>query len=141
MRNNSGIATLDNDARLTAIGMVSDQDPLLNGALMAALAPTTTNGCVVNGCISELSSDAIHGVAHDYASAMKNYAVVYEQYQAYLMPRSELLPHDYELSVKLAVLTNPLGCLNEELFASTLSEDDVSDDDIEDCGYMGWLHH
>jgi hypothetical protein len=39
------------------------------------------------------------------------------------------------------VLTNPLGCLNEELFASTLSEDDVSDDDIEDCGYMGWLHH
>lgn len=136
MRNHSNIAKLNPVVQPSLLGMGADQLPLPNGASTSALAPSVTSGC-----ISELSSDAIHGVEHDYASAMKNYGVVYEEYQSYLMPRSELLPHDYDLSVKLAALASPLGCLNEELVATTLHEDDINDDDIEGCGYMGWLHH
>ncbi len=136
MHNRSGIAPLDGAIEIVMAGMVPDQHVLSNGAPASTLAPSITGGC-----ISELSSDSIHGVEHEYTSAMKNYGTIYEQYQSYLMPRNELLPHDYELSIKLAALSNSLGCLNEELLASTLHQDDVSDDDIENCGYMGWLHH
>lgn len=136
MRNHNGIVKLDHGNHLTGMAIVPDMNPLPNGALLDLVAPTSTNGC-----ISELSSDSIHAVERGYASAMKNYAVLYEQFQSYLMPRNELLPHDYELNVTLAALANPLGCLNEELVASTLHEDDISDEDIEGCGYMGWLHH
>lgn len=136
MHNRNGIAKLDNGAQLSGMAIVPDWSPLPKSALIDRIAPTSTSGC-----ISELSSDSIHAVERGYASAMKNYAVLYEQFQSYLMPRNALLPHDYELSVKLAALANPLGCLNEELVASTLHEDDISDDDIEGCGYMGWLHH
>jgi len=136
MHNRSGMTKPDGTLEIVMAGMVPDQLVLPNCASASMLAPSASGGC-----ISELSSDSIHGVEHEYTSAMKNYGAIYEQYQSYLMPRHELLPHDYDLSIKLAVLSNSLGCLNEELVASTLHEDDVSDDDIEGCGYMGWLHH
>ena len=93
------------------------------------------------GCISELSSDAIHGCEHDYAAAMKSFAVVYEQYQAYLMPSGQLVAHDYDIAAKPVPAFSHLGCLNAELLESTVPEDDISDDEIEGCGYLGWLHH
>ena len=93
------------------------------------------------GCISDISSDCIHGCEHDYAAAMKSFGVVYEQYQSYLMPRNQLMPHDYDVAANPVPAFSHLGCLNEELLESTVHSDDISDDDIEDCGYLGWLHH
>jgi hypothetical protein len=93
------------------------------------------------GCISDISSDAIHGCEHDYAAAMKSYGVVYEQYQSYLLPNNQLMPHDYDLAAAPVPAFNHLGCLNEDLLDSTVHSDDVSDDEIEGCGYLGWLHH
>lgn len=93
------------------------------------------------GCISDISSDSIHGCEHDYAAAMKSFGVVYEQYQSYLMPRNQLMPHDYDVAANPVPAFSHLGCLNAELLESTVHSDDISDDDIEDCGYLGWLHH
>lgn len=89
------------------------------------------------GCVSEISSCEHPG--HSYTDALRNYAEVYEAYQAYLTP--EAVPHNYDL-VGVAEAGSPhIGCLNEELMASTLQADTVSDDDIERCGYLGWLQH
>lgn len=94
-----------------------------------------------NGCISEISSDAIHGSEHDYNAAMKSYAVEYEKYQSYLMPAAQLLTHDYDMAAKPVPDFSHLGCLNADLLDTTVLEDDISDDDIENCGYMAWVHH
>lgn len=105
------------------------------GAYQNSAAP------VSGGCISEISSDSIHGCEHDYAAAMKTYGVIYEKYQAYLLPNNQLMPHDYDLAAAPVPAFNHLGCLNEDLLESTVHSDDVSDDEIEGCGYLGWLHH
>ncbi len=107
-----------------------------HGAAQSVCAPSSANGC-----ISELSSDAIHGSAHDYNAAMKNYGVVYENYQSYLLPSEQLVAHDYDLAAKPVPDFSHIGCLNAELLDSTVQHDDVSDDDIENCGYMAWVHH
>lgn len=96
------------------------------------------NSC---GCISDISSDAIHGCSEGYAAAMKNYGVVYEQYQAYLLPENQLQPHNYDLAAVLAPALHHLGCLNDELLELTPHSESVSDDEIESCGYLGWLYH
>ena len=93
------------------------------------------------GCISDISSDAIHGCTEGYTAAMKNYGLVYEQYQAYLLPDEQLQPHNYDLAAVLVPTFNHLGCLNNDLLESTAPTDIVSDDDIESCGYLGWLYH
>lgn len=126
----------DSSVQLALAGLVSEQAMLPNGARQIALAPTGFNGCV-----SEISSDAIHGYEHDYAAAMKSYAVVYEQYQSYLLPAGQMPQHDYDQAAKPVPAFSHLGCLNEDLLESTVQSDAVSDEDIEGCGYMAWLHH
>jgi len=64
---------------------------------------------------------------------------VYEEYQAYLLPAAQA--HDYDLAAKPVPDFSHIGCLNADLLDSTVVEDDVSDDDIEICGYMAWVHH
>lgn len=107
---------------------------ILNGANHAAPAPTS-----VSGCISEISSSDIHCSEHDYNAAMKSYGTIYENYQAYLMPT--LLPHDYDLVAKPVPDVSHIGCLNADLFDAMVWQDNISDDDIEDCGYTAWVHH
>lgn len=127
--------TIDAERRLVDLAVASE--PLLDGATAGRFAPTF----ISSGCISDISSDAIHGPAHDYAAAMKTYGVVYEEYQSYLMPSAQLLAHDYDMATKAIPDVSHIGCLNADLLDSTLVEDDVSDDDIENCGYMAWVHH
>ncbi|HET8710464.1 MAG TPA: hypothetical protein VFM32_03755 [Spongiibacteraceae bacterium] len=117
-------------------GVAAEFDSLRNGAAQPLIAPTSANGCV-----SEISSNAVRGHEHDYAAAMKSYGVVYEEYQSYLMPAAQVLPHDYDIAAKPVPDFGHLGCLNAELLDSTVQEDDISDDDIESCGYMAWVHH
>lgn len=96
---------------------------------------------LVSGCVSELSSDAIHGYPHEYAVAMKNYAAIYEGFQAYLEPENVLADHDYDLSTRPVEEHEHLGCLDQEFMEWTADIDSVSDEDIELCGYLGWLRH
>ena len=135
--------TRDTSTQLSFAGMVPEQTLLPNSALQLALAPNgfSDHACGSNGCVSEISSDAIHGYEHDYAAAMKSYAVVYEEYQSYLLPAGQAPKHDYDLAAKPVPAFSHLGCLNEDLLESTVQNDAVSDDDIEGCGYMAWLHH
>lgn len=120
----------------TRANAATNLSSLRNGATQALIAPT-----FCNGCISEVSSDALRGSRHDYTTAMKSYAVVYEEYQSYLMPVDQVLPHDYDLAAQPVPEFSHFGCLHADLLDSTVQADAFSDEDIENCGYMAWVHH
>lgn len=136
LRSSKDIATAAACLERGVTGIAADLNSLRNSAVPAFVAPTSFNGCV-----SEISSDAIRNCEHDYAAAMKSYGVVYEEYQSYLMPTDQALVHDYDMAAKPVADFSHLGCLNADLLDSTVQEDAVSDDDIESCGYMAWVHH
>ncbi len=91
------------------------------------------------GCVSEISSCATHD--QPYAAALRNYAQVYEAYQAYLDPVDGQITHDYDAVGVAVTVEHQLGCLNEEMVDCTVHADDISDEDIDGCGYLGWIHH
>jgi hypothetical protein len=136
LRNNRSKAVPASAVQLAAAQIVSEQSLLPNSTRERDFAPTPCNGC-----ISELSSDSIHGHQHDYAAAMKSYAAVYENFQSYLEPANILAGHDYDLSTKPVPEHEHLGCLDQEFIEYTTHTDSVSDEDIESCGYLGWLRH
>jgi hypothetical protein len=110
------------------------QVALPKGSRGGARAPKSFTGCV-----SEISSCAAHG--HAYADALRDYAAVYEAYQSYLTPKDILSQHDYDSAIRSVDDGRHLGCLNDELLDFALPTDAVSDEEIESCGYLGWLHH
>lgn len=128
-------------AHLVATGMVSEQTTLSNGTSTLDGAPNAGNATACNGCISELSSYDIHAYSHDYAVAMKSYATIYESFQAYLEPKNILASHDYDLSTRAVEEHEHLGCLDQEFMECAVNADSISDEDIERCGYLGWLRH
>ncbi|MDB6062620.1 MAG: hypothetical protein JWM78_2723 [Verrucomicrobiaceae bacterium] len=132
---NTHFGSGDTTNRATPAAALTTNQVLPVGAYSSSAAPTSS------GCISDISSDSIHGCEHDYAAAMKNYGVIYEEYQSYLMPTNQLIAHDYNLGAQPVPAFSHLGCLNQDLLESTVLTDDVSDDEIENCGYLGWLHH
>lgn len=136
MRNGNNFANPIGLDAVAVMGAAAASRPLRHGAAQTPLAPTSSNGC-----ISEISSAAIRSREHDYTDAMKNYGAVYEAYQAYLMPAEHTPAHDYDIAAKPVSHFNQLGCLNADLFDAALQEDAVSDDDIENCGYMAWVRH
>jgi hypothetical protein len=110
-------------------------DLLLNESQQDRTAPK-----LITGCASAISSCA--PIDHGYTDALKNYAEVYEKFQAYLSPLNELPEHDYDQVIAMSVPENShLGCLNDDMVEFVTSVDNISDDDIEGCGYLGWLHH
>jgi hypothetical protein len=141
LRNNSIDATHSTPARLVMTGMVSERTAHSNGTLALDGAPAAGSTTACNGCISELSSKQIHGYSHDYAVAMKNYAAIYESFQAYLEPKNILASHDYDLSTRPVEEHEHLGCLDQEFMECATNADSISDEDIERCGYLGWLRH
>ena len=136
MRNSKDIADTASNFKFNVAGSAIDSSSLRDGAMQESIAPTSHSGCV-----SEISSDTIRGRKHDYTAAMKNYGVVYEEYQSYLMPMEQTLPHDYDAAARPVPAFGHLGCLNADLFDSTVQADEVSDDDIESCGYIAWVRH
>ena len=136
IRNSEDTAPTVGRVECSILGITADSLALRNGTAQALIAPTACSGC-----ISEISSDTIRGCKHDYAAAMKNYGVVYEEYQSYLMPSEQALPHDYDIAARPISDFSHLGCLHADLLDSTVQADEVSDDDIESCGYMAWVHH
>lgn len=90
------------------------------------------------GCVSEISS--CQRLDHSYADALKQYGAVYEAAQAYLTP-GEVVVHDYagcaqgEQDAQGAQVAAQLELLQQDASPS------VSDDEVERCGYLGWLRH
>lgn len=108
---------------------------LLKRARSAGAAPKAFTGCV-----SEISS--CEQVDHDYTDALKEYGAVYEAAQAYLAP-GEAVAHDYTLIVDYAegVQASQLTALIEWQQTAQEIAPVVSDDEVERCGYLGWLRH
>ena len=141
LRNKSFDSTRTASAQQAVSRMVSERSALSNGTPVLDAAPTAGNMAACNGCISELSSNEIHGYSHDYAVAMKSYATVYENFQAYLEPQNILATHDYDLSTQPVEEHEHLGCLDQEFMECATNADSISDEDIENCGYLGCLRH
>ncbi len=141
LRNKSFDSARTSPAQLAVTRMVSEASALSNGTPALDGAPTAGSMAACNGCISELSSNEIHGYSHDYAVAMKNYATIYESFQAYLEPKNILASHDYDLSTRPVEEHEHLGCLDQEFMECATNADSISDEDIEGCGYLGWLRH
>lgn len=141
LRNGPTESALVAPAHLALAVMVPEQGTLSNGTAARDAAPTAGSVLLASGCVSELSSDAIHGYPHDYAVAMKNYAAIYENFQAYLEPANILATHDYDLSTRPVEEHEHLGCLDQEFMECATNTESISDEDIERCGYLGWLRH
>lgn len=141
MHSGNDIAGTAPSAARDVIGLAAGPAALRDGATSALLAPSVGNASGGNGCISEISSDAIRGRAQDYAAAMKSYGVTYEAYHAYLLPAEQTPLHDYDMAAQPVPDFSRLGCLNADFFDAVARDGAVSDDDIESCGYMAWVHH
>lgn len=90
------------------------------------------------GCVSAISMS--NPVDHDYAAALRNYGEVYEGYQAYLSPQDGLPEHDYDQAIAMSMPENShFGCLNDDMVEYVAAVDNITDDEIESCGYLGWL--
>jgi len=121
-------------------------DPVIRpqSALVGNTLLTLEGGAVVDrdftsptplcGCWSELSSCRAQDQV--YLDALKSYAQVYAAYQDYLTPEPPMERRDYALGVSATEEHVQLGLLSETGHAQR-----VSDDDIDDCGYLGWLRH
>lgn len=94
----------------------------------------------LTGCVSALSSCA--AVDHAYTDALKIYGEIYEQFQAYLSPLDTLSTHDYDQAIAMSMPENAhLGCLNDDMVEFIASSENITEDEIENCGYLGWLRH
>lgn len=119
------VSALSNQPREALLG-----NPLsVDGWVEAGGAPRA-----LTGCLSELSS--CQAQDHVYLEALKSYAEVYAAYQDYLMPDDPVARHDYSLKVSETEEHSQLGLLIEDFRTES-----VSDDEIDDCGYLGWLRH
>jgi uncharacterized protein YozE (UPF0346 family) len=108
---------------------------LANEALADTVAPKS-----LTGCVSALSSFA--PVNHSYTDALKNYGEVYEQFQSYLSPLDKLSEHDYDQAIAMSMPEGAhIGCLNHDMVEFVAGGEFVTEEEIEDCGYMGWLRH
>lgn len=97
------------------------------------------------GCVSEISS--CEQLDHSYADALKQYGAVYEAAQAYLAP-GQAVAHDYDACAQgeqdtqgAQVAAQLELLLQEEQEHEQHKVASVSDDEVERCGYLGWLRH
>jgi hypothetical protein len=91
------------------------------------------------GCISELScaSEDYHG----YGAALKNYVEAYRISHSYVESGTVMVEHDYTLNVTETEEHGSLGLLGDEIERTVRSHVHFSDEEIEQCGYLGWLQH
>ncbi len=87
----------------------------------------------LTGCVSAISTCG--QASSDYRAGLKAYAEVYEAYQAYLTPADPLAGHCYG-SVPASDAESA-----DWLMAPLEDGPQVTDDEVEGCGYLGWLQH
>jgi hypothetical protein len=89
----------------------------------------------LTGCVSTISTCA--PASHGYTHALRDYAAVYQAYQAYLQPEvSALAGRDGCAALDSGQLTGDSVVDDEAAQTETFSEEE-----IESCGYLGWLRH
>lgn len=90
----------------------------------------------LTGCVSKLS--IVEPREHAYFDALKDYAFRYAAAQAYLADTQSQIAHDYT-SIGDAPSEPDHGLLDDDGEPAMFAQ--ISDDDIDNCGYMGWLRH
>lgn len=113
---------------------------LLKRARVAAVAPTPFTGCLSELCCAErLDRDAAAG---DYAAALKYYGAVCEAAQSYLAP-GDVVAHDYALCMRCERDAHgaQLAAETELGVAEWPDAPSFSDEEVESCGYLGWLRN
>jgi len=110
------------------------QSALLGTTLLVIDDSEVVSPLLPAGCWSELSSCAVQDQV--YLEALKSYARVYAAYQDYLTPEDPVGRHDYALGVSATEEHVQLGLLSKAEHPAT-----VTDDEIDGCGYLGWLRH
>ena len=100
--------------------------------------PPVNSPIVLTGCASKLSMLKQH--EHAYFDALKDYAIHCAQAQAYLADAEWQIAHDYDCALIRNSLREPdHGLLGDDGEPAIAVQ--ISDDDIDHCGYMGWLRH
>ncbi len=90
----------------------------------------------LTGCISNLS--VIAEPDREFIDALREYAVNYAETHSYVSDDELRIAHDYTLIGELLnEPENPL--LGDDGEPAKYAQ--ISDDDIDRCGYMGWLRH
>lgn len=97
---------------------------------------------VLTGCISKLS--VVEQCGHAYFDALKDYAAHYAAAQAYLAADATQIAHDHTLIENDILIDSSLsepdhGLLGDDGEPAISAQ--ISDEDIDSCGYMGWLRH
>lgn len=98
--------------------------------------PNVNSSSALTGCISGVS--VIKPPRHAYFDALKDYAVHYADAQAYLAVDHSLVTHDNS-SIDNSPIEFDHGLLGDDGEPVRFSQ--ISDEDIDKCGYMGWLRH
>ena len=135
IRTQSSLETVELANAMAMVMAAEAQARLLaDGAISDLFAPKS-----LTGCVSALSSCERLDAA--YTAALKNYGETYEQFQDYLAPADVLSEHDYDQAIAMSMPEGAhLGCLNDEVVEFP-ALNDISEEEIEHCGYMGWLRH
>jgi hypothetical protein len=90
------------------------------------------------GCLSELSLvDSVHDSA-DYQTALKELGDLFKASTDFIFAIEQQLPHA-KLNIHHYEDEIPSESLIESIAASSSSE--MTDEDLEDLGYLGWLMH
>lgn len=90
----------------------------------------------LTGCVSKLSTLELH--QHAYFDALRDYAKLYEATQAYLAGDGSSIAHDYA-ATSSASREFDHGLLGDD--GEAVAFVPISDDEIDNCGYLGWLRH
>lgn len=88
----------------------------------------------LTGCVSALSVCRSRTAA--YQGALKEYGALCTAAE---WPADAPAPHDYEALARPAPPGQGCGCLTAELAEADALTAAIDDDDIEFCGYLGWL--
>lgn len=85
-----------------------------------------------SGCLSELSIPIV--LDEGYFDAVKAFSEIDSDFQSYL---SQAEPHLIDCAVDVGVDNYDVHDFSEAGSSSA----DISDDEVEYCGYLGWLRH
>jgi hypothetical protein len=95
-----------------------------------------TNSRQLTGCISPLS--AVVPQAQSYLDALDDYFIRHQQAQDYCADAPRRAVRDYAVDDELPREPDH-GLLADDGEPVRLAQ--ISDDDIDACGYLGWLRH
>jgi hypothetical protein len=90
----------------------------------------------LTGCVSKLSTLEQH--KHAYFDALKDYAKIYAATQAYLADDALIAIHDYAPAIDINGEPDH-GLIGDDGEPAAYVQ--ISDDEIDSYGYLGWLRH